>query len=275
MAREMWAGMVVCVYAVATLGTAMTSAPATETLSIRGHAQTLYIYGRPQGDPVVVSSGDGGWIHLGPHVAELLSAKGYFVVGFDAKAYLSAFTAGKTTLQTQDAAGDYRVLADFAARATGRKPILIGVSEGAGLSVLAASDVRSKTAIAGVIALGLPDMNELGWRWKDSVIYLTHTRANEPMFSAAAIVDKVAPLPLAAIYSMRDEFVPAGDAENILRHAAPPKQLWVVSASNHRFSDNLREFDARLIDAIGWVRQNGPARSPEEGPALSRVEGPR
>jgi virulence protein VirJ len=259
MAREMWAGMVVCVYAVATLGTAMTSAPATETLSIRGHAQTLYIYGRPQGDPVVVSSGDGGWIHLGPHVAELLSAKGYFVVGFDAKAYLSAFTAGKTTLQTQDAAGDYRVLADFAARATGRKPILIGVSEGAGLSVLAASDVRSKTAIAGV----------------DSVIYLTHTRANEPMFSAAAIVDKVAPLPLAAIYSMRDEFVPAGDAENILRHAAPPKQLWVVSASNHRFSDNLREFDARLIDAIGWVRQNGPARSPEEGPALSRVEGPR
>jgi type IV secretory pathway VirJ component len=28
-----------------------------------------------------VSSGDGGWIHLAPHVAEVLAAKGFFVVG--------------------------------------------------------------------------------------------------------------------------------------------------------------------------------------------------
>jgi dienelactone hydrolase len=258
-------GIVVCVLALAHLGVAEANLPSIGTVSIRGHEQTLYLYGSAKGDPVIVSSGDGGWIHLGPHVAELLGAKGYFVVGFDTKAYLSAFTAGNTRLQPQDAARDYRVLADFAARATGRKPVLVGVSEGAGLSVLAASDVSSKSAIAGVVALGLPDLNELAWRWKDAVIYLTHTRANEPMFSAAAIVDKIAPLPLAAIYSTRDEFVPAGDPDNILRHAAPPKKLWMVSASNHRFSDNLREFDARLLDAIGWVRQNAPAPSSIEG----------
>jgi type IV secretory pathway VirJ component len=43
---------------------------------------------------VVISSGDGGWLHLGPHVAEVLAASGYFVVGFDVKAYLSGFTSG-------------------------------------------------------------------------------------------------------------------------------------------------------------------------------------
>ena len=111
-----------------------------ETLLIRGHEQSLYLYGSARGDPVILSSGDGGWIHLGPHVAEFLAAHGFFVVGFDVKAYLSSFTSRDATLRTEEEPGDYRVLADFATKATGRKPLLIGVSEGAGLSVLAATD---------------------------------------------------------------------------------------------------------------------------------------
>jgi alpha-beta hydrolase superfamily lysophospholipase len=229
-----------------------------QALSIRGHQQTLYIYGPPTGDPIITSSGDGGWIHLGPHVAEVLSAKGFFVVGFDVKGYLSSFTSGQTTLRREDEPGDYRVLAEFAARATGRKPILIGVSEGAGLSVLAATDPQTKAAIAGVIGLGLPDLAELGWRWKDSLIYLTHRAPNEPSISAAAIADKVAPLPLAAIHSTQDEFVPVMEVQRILQHAREPKRLWIVKASNHRFSDNLAEFDRRLVEAIEWVRQYTP-----------------
>ena len=50
---------------------------------------------RAAAPPVIVSSGDGGWIHLGPHVAEVLAAKGFFVVGFDVKAYLESFTSGQ------------------------------------------------------------------------------------------------------------------------------------------------------------------------------------
>ena len=75
---------------------------------------------------------------------------------------------------------------------------MIGVSEGAGLSVLAASDPRMKTEIAGVIGLGLSDINELGWHWEDAVIYLTHGVPHEPTFSVAAIVDRMAPVPLGA-----------------------------------------------------------------------------
>ena len=50
------------------------------------------LYGMTNARPVIVSSGDGGWIHLGPHVARLLAAHGCFVVGFDVKAYLTSFT---------------------------------------------------------------------------------------------------------------------------------------------------------------------------------------
>ena len=96
--------------------------------------------------PVIVSSGDGGWIHLGPHVADVLAANGFFVVGFDVKAYLESFTSGNVTLRPADEPRDYKVLADFAARGATQKPILIGVSEGAGLSVLAATDPQTRQA---------------------------------------------------------------------------------------------------------------------------------
>lgn len=231
------------------------AAQSTQTLSIRGQAQSLHIYGTRGGTPVIVSSGDGGWIHLGPHVAEVLAAKGYFVVGFDVKAYLNSFTSGRSTLRPQEEPGDYKVLADFAAQGSRQRPILVGVSEGAGLSVLAATDPVTRSAIRGVVGLGLPDINELGWRWKDAVIYVTHWIPNEPTFSTATIISQVAPAPLAAIHSTHDEFVPLSEVQRVLSLSREPKKLWVVDASDHRFSNNLTEFDRRLIEALTWIGQ--------------------
>lgn len=229
-----------------------------QPLEIRGRQQSTYIYGSRRAEPVIVSSGDGGWIHLGPHVADVLAAHGFFVVGFDVKAYLSSFTSGSSTLRPEEEPADYRVLAEFATRTTGRKPILVGVSEGAGLSVLAATDAETQHAIRGVVGVGLPDLNELGWRWKDMLIYLTHRSPNEPLFSAAAVVNRVAPLPLAAIHSTHDEFVPLADVQRVLQSAGEPKRLWVVNASDHRFSDNPGDFDRRLLEAMAWVQAHAP-----------------
>jgi type IV secretory pathway VirJ component len=229
-----------------------------DTISLRGHPQTLHIYGTRGNPPVILTSGDGGWVHLGPHVAKALAATGFFVVGFDAKCYLESFTSSAGVLRPEDEPGDYRGLISYAAKGSAIKPILVGVSEGAGLSVLAAADPETKRMIGGVIGLGLPDVNELGWRWEDSVIYITHGVPKEPTFSAAALVERIAPLPLADIHSTHDEFVPVAEAERTLQHAYAPKRLWVVNASNHRFSDNLAELDSRMLDAIAWVRQNQP-----------------
>jgi hypothetical protein len=229
-----------------------------ETVTVRGQAQSLYVYGNRGGIPVIVSSGDGGWIHLGPHVAEVLAAKGFFVVGFNVRTYLERFSSGGTSLRPEDEPGDFKVIVDFAARGSAGKPILIGVSEGAGLSVLAASDPRMKTQIAGVIGLGLPDLNELGWRWRDASIYLTHRTPNEPTFSVSAIVDRVAPVPLGAIHSTHDEFVPVAQVQQVFQRAKEPKKLWIIEAANHRFSDNLAEFDRCLLEAITWTTRNSP-----------------
>jgi alpha-beta hydrolase superfamily lysophospholipase len=228
-------------------------------VQLRGHRQALQIYGMRSGQPVIVSSGDGGWIHLAPHVAETLAAKGFFVIGFDVRSYLQSFTSGALTLNPEDVRNDLQTLVAYAAGSNpSRKPILIGVSEGAGLSVLAATNPGTKRDIAGVIGLGLPDKNELGWRWRDSLIYLTHGIPNEPLFSAAAVIGQVAPVPLAAIHSSEDEFVPVSQVQRTLLAANEPKKLWVVKASNHRFSDNIEEFDQRLLEAIDWLKTHQP-----------------
>ena len=162
-------------------------APARSTarLDIRGREQTLQVYGMPAPDIAIVSSGDGGWVHLAPHVAEVLAAHGWYVVGFDAKAYLSSFTGSKGALSERDVQQDYAQLIDFVTPKDRDRPVLIGVSEGAGLSVLAGTNDVVKRRIQGVVGLGLPDISELGWRWRDMLIYVTHAMPNEPTFSAA------------------------------------------------------------------------------------------
>jgi pimeloyl-ACP methyl ester carboxylesterase len=228
------------------------------TVTFRGRTQSIRLYGPPDGAPVVVSSGDGGWIHLGPHVADVLATHGYFVVGVDVRAYLAGFTSETTTLQREDVPGDYQCLLNFALQGRTGRVILVGVSEGAGLSVLAATDPENKRLIRGIVALGLGEANELGWRWKDSLIYVIKGVPREPLFRASDIVSQISPVPLAAIHSTHDEFVPLPEIQAIMQRAADPKRLTVVDASNHRFSSNLPAFDSRLLEALQWIENQRP-----------------
>jgi fermentation-respiration switch protein FrsA (DUF1100 family) len=65
----------------------------------------------------------------------------------------------------------------------------------------------------------------------------------------------MAPIPLAAIHSTRDEYVPVPEVEQVLERARQPKRLWIVNAADHRFSDNLAEFDRTLLEAITWIAE--------------------
>jgi hypothetical protein len=48
------------------------------------------------------------------------------------------------------------------------------------------------------------------------------------------------------------------EARRLIDRAREPKQLWMVPASDHRFSDNASELDRRLTEAIEWVKHNTP-----------------
>jgi hypothetical protein len=52
-----------------------------------------------------------------------------------------------------------------------------------------------------------------------------------------------------------------GHQQSVIVYGGPrgsPKRLWIVPAADHRFSNNLPEFDRCLIDAIAWVNANRP-----------------
>ena len=234
------------------------ASPGTETLTIRGQQQSLRVYGKRGAPVAVVASGDGGWTHLGPYVAEFLSSKGYFVVGLDSKAYLSSFTRGETTLSTTDVPGDFAAVLDYASRGATAQPILIGVSEGAALAILAATSDATKSRMGGVIGLGLPDKAELGWRFRDSVIYITKGVPREPLFSTAEVIGKVAPVPVVAIHSTRDEFVSVEEIQRVMSRALPPKQLWLIEADDHRFTGKEQDLNQKLLDALAWIKGQRP-----------------
>ncbi len=230
---------------------------ATSNLTIRGQTITLRTFGQRGQPAVIVASGDGGWMHLGPHVASVLAARGFFVVGVDAKEYLTRFTANDSTLTEADVPRDYKAIVEYAASGSTQAPILAGVSEGAALSLLAATTDDVKKAVGGVIAIGMPDKAELGWRWRDALIYVTHGVPNEPTFSTAAVIERVSPIPVAAIHSTHDEFVPLDTINAVMARAKEPKRLWTIDAADHRFSDKTAEFDARLIEAVAWITARG------------------
>jgi dienelactone hydrolase len=228
--------------------------PAWAGFDIRGKAQDLHLYGTRGNPPVIVSSGDGGWISVAVHVAELLAKQGYFVVGFNSKTYLEGFTTKDSTLKSEDVQKDFQSLIHYAQEGSSQRPILIGASEGAGLTLLAAAYPENKSKMQGVVFLGLPDENELGWRFKDFTIWFTHKVPKEPLFKSQDYMAQVSPVPLADIQSTHDDFVSLEQAKKLFALAGSPKKLWVIEAKNHRFSNAREDLDGSLLEALEWIK---------------------
>ena len=230
---------------------------AVAPLTIRGRQQSVHLYGEAGHPTILLLSGDGGWMHVAPHVATKLAESGYYVIGVDARDYLEGFTGSTATLSTADVQKDVAAMVAFATTTGGSKPVLAGVSEGAGLAVIAAGARPVQVAVSGVLAIGLPSQTELGWRWRDAVIYFTHAAPKEPLVAMTNIIRLVSPVPLAIIHSAKDEYTPLAEATALVGSAGEPKKLWIIAAADHRFSDNLKDLDQRVLDAMAWISRGG------------------
>jgi alpha-beta hydrolase superfamily lysophospholipase len=228
-------------------------------LSIRGQTITVSVY-RPRTvarGTILMGSGDVGWVGLAVSMAEDLSSRGYAVVGINVRQYLAAFTSGKAHVAASEVSADYRAIADRLKQAQllVRPVVLSGVSEGAALAVLAASDPKNHPWIDGVITMGLPPTAELAWRWTDAGSWITKRDSNEPSFAPSDVIARIAPVPLTMIQSKKDEYVSAADYERFRTLAGDPKQLILIDASNHRFTDRQVELHAAYDAALTWIRE--------------------
>jgi len=232
------------------------AAPTTEdSVSIRGKVQKVTVY-RPASaagkTPVVLSSGDGGWHGFITDVAEFLAERGHPVIGVSSLAYLSSLSRDGP-IEPDQVGRDYSEFIRFAqGRTKSAKVLLAGWSEGAGLSLLAAVHRENQPQLTGLITLGLPEVSELAWRWRDSVIYFTRKAPNEKTFNSKDYIARAAPVALVMMQSTHDEFMPLDTAREIYRRAGEPKRLHLIEADNHRFSSNRSEFFRRLAESVDW-----------------------
>ena len=102
--------------------------------------------------------------------------------------------------------------------------------------------------------MGLPATIELAWRWSDFTSWITKKDSGEPSFAARDYLAAVSPLPLSMIQSTRDEYVTERDYRQLEAAARPPKQLALINAANHRFTDKIQELRATYLKALATDR---------------------
>jgi len=255
--------MLLVVLAAMMAGVSPVRAASTERLdvTVRGRTITLTIY-KPATAPrgtILMASGDVGWVGLGVSMAEELSTNGYIVVGINARQYLAAFSAGKDSLRPTDVPGDYQILTDRLRdlHLLVRPVVVSGVSEGAAIAVLAASDPKNRAWMDGVLTIGLPATAELAWHWSDLWASAMKRDADEPSFNIVDFLPAVSPLPLFMIQSKKDEYTTPAEYERLRAVAREPKQQVVIDASNHRFTDRRRELGTAAAAGLDWIAKAG------------------
>ncbi len=228
------------------------------TTRLRGVDQTLY-YFAPQSpeknEVILVLSGDGGWHGFIIDVAAHLASAGFPTFGVDSKDYLESLSK-PNALEPNQVTSDLAELLRFVLGRTGKtQGILVGWSEGAGLCVLGGLDKEGRNSLLGVVAIGLPERNELAWRMSDAIIYITKKVPNEPTFRSEDYIASVSPLPLVMIQSTHDDFVPEDVAKKLFAAAKDPKRQVFVQARNHHYEGGEAEFYQALDRAVNWFQE--------------------
>jgi len=236
----------------------------TATISLRGKAQSLAVYDPPAGSPkrpfqIIVSSGDLGWVGLSADISEHFRNLGYRTIGFNTRAYLSSFTGRSEHLDEPDIPGDYQAVVAWARsdQAFPSEVVLIGVSEGAGLTVLGMGQSNPVKGCRGVIGLGMPVKTSLGWHWTDFPMWITKKDPREPQAETRQYLPDLN-VPVVMIHSSRDEWDSIDRARDLFALCRGPKRFIAVDAVNHRFSDKIPEVMNHIEVSLQWFQSLTP-----------------
>ncbi len=216
------------------------------TILLHGHAIRLHLVNAADPRPLIVyATGDGGWhrgdVDLFKHIAQL----GLPAVGFDASDYVTHL--GAPTLPASELAADYaRIIARAKSGmkiAAERSVVLIGVSRGAGLAVVAAGEGGLGAPLAGVVGVALTEEEE----------FVTGQPA------PYAYLDRLEELPVAVVQSTRDGYLPSDAARALFGADTPYRWLQPVQARNHSFGGARPQLYLAVRRAVAWLLGVRPA----------------
>jgi fermentation-respiration switch protein FrsA (DUF1100 family) len=243
---------------------ARTHAPAAtpripeRTITLNGHGLRLHFAnaGGPSLSPLLVyATGDGGWHRKDLDAYRHLVTSGNPIVGFDARDYVTHLGAPSATTPERLAA-DYQQIITAAREALNlaadRSVVLVGVSRGAGLSVVAAGERELLPSIVGVMAVALTREEEYV-RWYRRLRRRGSSLENLEMVALYEYLPRLADIPVAVIQSTRDHYLPAEEARTLFGPDSPHRWLQPIPAHNHSFGGARPALYRAMQAALDWI----------------------
>jgi hypothetical protein len=233
------------------------SRPFDGALSIDARQLTVHFAneGAAAGRPLLVyTTGDAGWVRKDLAVYKEMVSWGYPIAGISAPEYLEHLR-GRTAATPERVANDYlRIIAFARARMhlePGAPVVLVGVSRGAGLAVVAAGQAIVREKLGGVVAVALTKEEE-------HVRWLGHLPAiRRPAIPVIVELYEYLPLlgdmPVAVVQSTRDSYLPAEAAARLFGPDTATRRFRAIEARNHSFGGARREMYDALKASLEWI----------------------
>lgn len=218
------------------------------------------------GTPLLLyATGDGGWRGKDVETYRRMIRWGYPVAGFSAPSYLEhlGFVSGTTT--PGRLARDYQRLIEFAnatlSLPTGTRTILVGMSRGAGLAVVAAGRPELNAELAGVLAVALTKEEEYvrQYRVKFGKSPSDMPRREVVEFQTYEHLDRLRSLPLVVIQSTGDNYLPADAARGLFGPDTALRRLFAIQSRDHSFTDAREALFERMAGSLAWISGMPPA----------------
>jgi hypothetical protein len=201
---------------------------------------------------VLFATGDGGWRKLDQEVFSWISQQGYPVAGFSASRYLKTMSEVSDTTTPPKLASDFARVIEFAKQSMNLSRetpvILVGISRGAGLASIAAGQTSLRDQLAGVVAIGLGDVEEHVLRRR--------RRAAKTQWVAVETyryLRRLTDLPFEIIQSTHDKYTTAARARELLGTDTPLHHLHPIEAANHTFRGAVSPLLAQLQNSLAQL----------------------
>jgi hypothetical protein len=245
---------------------------AVRSIVLHGHRLRVHVADtRQPADGVrpllVYATGDRGWAGKDLDFYRHLVAWNYPVAGFDAHDYVKHLGPTDTTTPAGLAA-DYEAIIAAARDALGMRDtdpvVLVGVSRGADLSVVAAGTRLLRAHLSGVVAVALTREEEyVKWfgrrlRRAEANAATNAARgegdgATRQMVQLYEYLPLLRELPITVIQSTNDNYLPAAQARVLFGADTPSRHFVAVEARNHSFAgarDRLYEALHTALDRL-------------------------
>lgn len=183
-----------------------------------------------------------------------LVAWGYQADGFSAPEYLKHLPGADGTATPSDVGRDHARIVSSARDALGGDEaspvVLVGVSRGADLSVVAAGQWDLRGQLEGVVVMGLTREEE----------YVRRRRSSTSL-ELDPYLSRLGDVPLSVIQSTHDTYLPASDARLLFGPDTAFRSMHAIAARNHSVGGAREDLYLALQASLDWFERVAGPRS--------------